>query len=139
MSVGSAPRVRGTLSDHSPTDPGMRFSPAGAGDTAEPGTTEPEVSVQPRGCGGHFAGKLIELAKFGSAPRVRGTREAGSVGGDPPRFSPAGAGDTPLGVSPIHTISVQPRGCGGHESRYPPVTHERGSAPRVRGTLMINL
>ena len=94
FSFGSAPRVRGTPGTDRQIDRGLRFSPAGAGNTCLRPTSRTPAPVQPRGCGEHCVGQFADAVNCGSAPRVRGT--LCNEWSDPWvfRFSPAGAGNT---------------------------------------------
>ena len=73
LSVGSAPRVRGTLHRMPTVELGPRFSPARAGNTASYNALGQAVTVQPRACGEHFNPLGSSSLAGGSAPRVRGT------------------------------------------------------------------
>ena len=134
---GSAPRVRGTLPGCVAAPAGCRFSPAGAGNAHSDTAAVLQPAVQPRGCGERVPSRGADDLQDGSAPRVRGTLRRAGAHLTASRFSPAGAGNAAelaLGAPPI---PVQPRGCGER------ITHTRvhsascGSAPRVRGTLVI--
>ena len=70
---GSAPRVRGTPPTPPCPWPPRRFSPAGAGNAAEPVRLLFTSPVQPRGCGERACGRPGNHGWRGSAPRVRGT------------------------------------------------------------------
>ena len=94
---GSAPHARGTRPGHQPTSAYRRFSPACAGNTRAPGQPWGGCTVQPRMRGEHCPiGKLGRSAS-GSAPHARGTRCRDGAGRCRLRFSPACAGNTPLG------------------------------------------
>ena len=72
--------------------------------------------------------------KFGSSPRVRGTRRHPAIVKARLRFIPACAGNTCTRGAPRRRISVHPRVCGEHARVPKVVTASRGSSPRVRGT-----
>jgi len=71
-----------------------RFIPAGAGNTAGPGTVESAPSVHPRGRGEHFGRGVSAASWAGSSPRARGTQHPPTYTQHPDRFIPAGAGNT---------------------------------------------
>ncbi len=53
------------------------------------------------------------------------------------RFSPACAGNTHVFHDQLERRSVQPRVCGEHIKERLPLDYGHGSAPRVRGTLVL--
>ena len=70
---GSSPRVRGTHEYHGARRTGVRFIPAGAGNTFSELLHQKNLPVHPRGCGEHSV-YIIKIDNFsGSSPRVRGT------------------------------------------------------------------
>ena len=75
-----------------------------------------------------------KIQATGSAPRVRGTRQASGLGMSPMRFSPACAGNTSGPHRRPSSPSVQPRVCGEHSIHARCDRRHLGSAPRVRGT-----
>ena len=131
---GSAPRARGTLLVAAKKKISERFSPASAGNTQPSWHEHRYCAVQPRERGEHAGKFTIYRNTDGSAPRARGTRlwDVRNTEGD--RFSPASAGNTHTSPSCASHRPVQPRERGEHRSsRYRP-DHDRGSAPRARGT-----
>ncbi len=136
---GSAPRMRGTPDPLQHRHPVERFSPAYAGNTRPPPRHRGSTPVQPRVCGEHYETPTEDCSVAGSAPRMRGTHEAGA---GPPldgRFSPAYAGNTPDHRRPDRPRTVQPRVCGEHLGRLGKDWRKVGSAPRMRGTLRADL
>ena len=89
----------------------------------------------PRGCGAHATETHGDTTKTGSSPRVRGSRlpcrryewSAGII--------PAGAGLTTTWSEPIIQTGDHPRGCGAHDSTRRALRVQKGSSPRVRGSL----
>ena len=136
---GSAPRVRGTgLRELGPLSP-LRFSPACAGNRAPDGYTMSEPEVQPRVCGEQVIRQSKHPAVVGSAPRVRGTGHQPLPGVRAGRFSPACAGNSIGFTRSAPVNAVQPRVCGEQENRALRKQLEDGSAPRVRGTVLLSV
>jgi len=131
---GSAPRVRGTgrVSIRQATLP--RFSPACAGNRQGINPTSDPATVQPRVCGEQFFTVKLSDRSVGSAPRVRGTVSKGERAWMASRFSPACAGNRPMGSRHHSERTVQPRVCGEQAACITPHFDVNGSAPRVRGT-----
>ena len=134
VSIGSAPRVRGTQRGESFNPLSLRFSPARAGNTISSPTRCTAAAVQPRACGEHTYLARDLGGVFGSAPRVRGTLCNGPEAPELIRFSPARAGNTTRRWPTRKRRPVQPRACGEHERRRAEKFSVYGSAPRVRGT-----
>ena len=134
--TGSSPRVRGTPTLPASQTVGLRFIPAGAGNTPFRTPHPPGRPVHPRGCGEHQGRVLSGGLGIGSSPRVRGTRTTSEWIHDQPRFIPAGAGNTRFAPLLPSEATVHPRGCGEHRSIVTCGGSRRGSSPRVRGTLV---
>ena len=154
--VGSSPRVRGTRRAPVRGAADGRFIPACAGNSAGRTRSPCRFPVHPRVCGELMKQCTIVLSKFGSSPRVRGTRGPfPSARGPPPgssprvrgtlqrerpfleglRFIPACAGNSRRAPPPPARSAVHPRVCG-ELARFAVIVSNRvGSSPRVRGTL----
>ena len=132
--VGSSPRVRGTLSCAGKEGLRLRFIPAGAGNTASSPRTCCGPPVHPRGCGEHGQVGPICQARHGSSQRARGTRAPRCSRRAESRFIPAGAGNTVDVNFAGCALAVHPRGCGEHRGESKSETSPHGSSPRVRGT-----
>ncbi len=134
VTVGSAPRMRGTRALFVRDLRRDRFSPAHAGNTLFAERDQRVNSVQPRACGEHGHSSTTHQRTSGSAPRMRGTHRVGAAESDGRRFSPAHAGNTPPSASAAPIGSVQPRACGEHALTGREAATDLGSAPRMRGT-----
>ncbi len=134
MSIGSAPRVRGTGDPERAAASGSRFSPARAGNRPRCCLRRRAGSVQPRACGEQIDCRGAGPYSSGSAPRVRGTANGITLSTPIGRFSPARAGNSHDRFSLRRSRSVQPRACGEQLMRLGASREGRGSAPRVRGT-----
>ena len=136
VTVGSSPRVRGSLIDvvMRLTDHGI--IPAGAGLTPSTAGLAPGCRDHPRGCGAHLFDSFTVTARPGSSPRVRGSPRRAGWRADDDGIIPAGAGLTRQ-ISLMHWPSRDhPRGCGAHIFRYLLYKWTLGSSPRVRGSLL---
>ena len=136
---GSAPRTRGTLKHPHYHGRRGRFSPAHAGNTRKITMQNTIDAVQPRARGEHSEASFFLPMFAGSAPRTRGTRKDAFVFPAKPRFSPAHAGNTSQAESEYSICAVQPRARGEHASVSLDGRCCAGSAPRTRGTRLINL
>ena len=135
VSVGSAPRARGTPYPRCRTAVKPRFSPACAGNTGSTGDRSISSAVQPRVRGEHTNHGSADGLTNGSAPRARGTRHRHGRRPDYRRFSPACAGNTLPTPPKTPSKPVQPRVRGEHGSAARFSGTHSGSAPRARGTL----
>jgi len=93
-----------------------RFIPASAGNTRSVLMIKPPNSVHPRERGEHGWLKTRARLLYGSSPRARGTRPGGPPRHRAHRFIPASAGNTRIGITPMHQIPVHPRERGEHSS-----------------------
>ena len=88
------PRWRGEQ-DHGrgPVDHGLRFIPAGAGNSCRAATQEGVGAVHPRWRGEQLCAVLIAPVLHGSSPLARGTAVLAHAAALVARFIPAGAGN----------------------------------------------
>ena len=112
---GSSPRVWGTRFEPRYRKPDRRFIPACVGNSISIRSRSPESPVHPRVCGELSATTGTIQGKFGSSPRVWGTRSFCYLRLCPERFIPACVGELP--------------------SRARELIAGGGSSPRVWGTL----
>ena len=133
-SLGSSPRVRGTLEAVVVNSCPGRFIPACAGNTQTYSKRQARTPVHPRVCGEHAPMVTEAQGVFGSSPRVRGTRPYSAAGRAGDRFIPACAGNTRAPPNWRSVTPVHPRVCGEHVRRVSSVFFDPGSSPRVRGT-----
>ena len=132
---GSSPRLRGTRHEQQGSQAIQRFIPALAGNTSAAGRYRAPAAVHPRACGEHnrINAKIFSLP--GSSPRLRGTRRIADRHAKRDRFIPALAGNTtPMPHKPA-PAPVHPRACGEHGINLDYNELDRGSSPRLRGTL----
>ena len=76
----------------------------------------------------------VQLVRFGSSPRLRGTLLQLPRSASWWRFIPAPAGNTTFTVTISISSPVHPRACGEHQSFAHWVNPPTGSSPRLRGT-----
>ena len=134
VTLGSSPRVRGTLRRDRYQLLRRRFIPACAGNTRLMTDAKNESAVHPRVCGEHPYTAPKDRGFCGSSPRVRGTPMPGTMMSAASRFIPACAGNTARWVSRPTGPAVHPRVCGEHWSVAGRCCCRCGSSPRVRGT-----
>ena len=100
VNVGSSPRMRGTLYQGAYRRLQPRFIPAYAGNTRSLSKPKAWKAVHPRVCGEHRKVAAETTGRFGSSPRMRGTRGAVDIFAHEARFIPAYAGNTTAPVLP---------------------------------------
>ena len=114
ISIGSSPRLRGTLSSIGDSALNMWFIPASAGNTIRLPCIALPVPVHPRVCGEHAisvtSNKIFQ------------------------RFIPASAGNTQVLAAMYRMVLVHPRVCGEHYIEAQATNIKNGSSPRLRGT-----
>ena len=134
FSVGSSPRMRGTLvrSDRRLASHGI--IPAYAGNTSPVSRAVSWAWDHPRVCGEHLKYDLARLAAVGSSPRMRGTLRRWPLSYMLHRIIPAYAGNTRPAVRSRLQSEDHPRVCGEHETPGCFEGREPGSSPRMRGT-----
>ena len=135
LSMGSSPRLRGTLSCRAARTWPTGIIPALAGNTPFPHAARSARRDHPRACGEHAQAILTTTDFWGSSPRLRGTPVTRK-----PMFSgrgiiPALAGNTLLIVCHLSCVWDHPRACGEHNMPVFTISADKGSSPRLRGTL----
>ena len=110
--LGSPPRMRGKRCQKGQGICWLRITPADAGKTAIIIIVYPLIRDHPRGCGENVILALIQLAKKGSPPRMRGKHDTETSPKKSARITPADAGKTACIVSPPYSTEDHPRGCG---------------------------
>ena len=133
-SMGSSPRVRGSLKkgDDDPLEVGI--IPAGAGLTRLAAERERHSRNHPRGCGAHHPHHADRACEAGSSPRVRGSQQRILERFYRVGIIPAGAGLTPFSTPLFMDSRDHPRGCGAHPADSIDYQLKQGSSPRVRGS-----
>ena len=114
-SIGSSPRLRGTVPRPQLVLDIDRFIPAPAGNSATPSTDSRYRSVHPRACGEQCHALQLVL--------------------DIGRFIPAPAGNSATPSTGSRYRSVHPRACGEQCHALNWFSISVGSSPRLRGTV----
>ncbi len=134
QTLGLSPQVRGTRAGLALVVLGVRFIPAGAGNTPAPVPRCAAGPVYPRRCGEHDRSIPAIQFRNGLSPQVRGTPDSIKPGENWHRFIPAGAGNTLRVPRRCTEAPVYPRRCGEHmEGDFGPWLYF-GLSPQVRGT-----
>ena len=131
---GSSPLARGTRFRAHHLLVGIRFIPAGAGNTHAPSNDSAPRSVHPRWRGEHSLSWYCVTRSSGSSPLARGTAASIVVFDDSGRFIPAGAGNSATVLLAFAVRSVHPRWRGEQWWRSTTTTTHGGSSPLARGT-----
>ena len=97
------------------------------------------LAVHPRACGEHERPSSQHESPIGSSPRLRGTSDIPRAGRALLRFIPAPAGNMPAAAARAAAGAVHPRACGEHTDKDSMRSSSRGSSPRLRGTLGLQL
>ena len=132
--LGSSPRLRGTLERANGDGAHDGIIPALAGNTLRDTECRVRGGDHPRACGEHIPGLFHKRFRLGSSPRLRGTlsfptQSLGGLG-----IIPALAGNTKAKDAIGSWLGDHPRACGEHVSSPSEFRFARGSSPRLRGT-----
>ena len=133
--LGSSPRMRGTLVPFVDFSPCRGIIPAYAGNTW-PLRMEARLSRDhPRVCGEHSTSSKPPDVVSGSSPRMRGTQTMQIRIQPQGGIIPAYAGNTAPVLTMFMSSRDHPRVCGEHDHHLGVVPVVQGSSPRMRGTL----
>ena len=122
FSLGSSPRLRGTLEPWSRKHTHQGIIPALAGNTLCAMSCMSWSGDHPRACGEHFSTVSPMSLTCGSSPRLRGTHPRLQGHGRHPGIIPALAGNTWAYAGRCRRAGDHPRACGEHSS-ISPVCH----------------
>ena len=134
---GSSPLARGTGCSGRVSCQGLRFIPAGAGNSGERPKKLAKISVHPRWRGEQLLDVAHVAATDGSSPLARGTAVGWGTPGPDGRFIPAGAGNSGRCAGRCRQGAVHPRWRGeqaiaGHDFRHGFRFIPAGSGNRAR-------
>ena len=133
LSPGLSPRVRGNLFGELHKQAGRGSIPACAGEPVPEHSSDTNIWVYPRVCGGTSCEPLYEIRREGLSPRVRGNPFDSGFRCQYVRSIPACAGEPVTLLCQLVEEVVYPRVCGGtviFRTRY---FQFYGLSPRVRG------
>ena len=133
-SMGSSPRMRGTLVVAELLGHESGIIPAYAGNTWNRQRQASPCWDHPRVCGEHAVLNSDALPFTGSSPRMRGTPARHAKGARTVGIIPAYAGNTSFPVRRIWRRGDHPRVCGEHGCNLYHRGGLPGSSPRMRGT-----
>ena len=94
LTLGSSPRMRGTLPSNTRSKTPSGLIPTYAGNTAIDLSGWATGGAHPHVCGEHPANRPANASSRGSSPRMRGTQPLGLVGAGRPGLIPTYAGNT---------------------------------------------
>ena len=137
--VGSSPRMRGTLHVVPIAEDRHGIIPAHAGNTNFDENTTNTRRDHPRACGEHRSFHSRHQPNMGSSPRMRGTHVLTIWDWASKGIIPAHAGNTDFDVYNILLDRDHPRACGEHTSSIKVAYQDEGSSPRMRGTRRRNV
>ena len=133
-SIGSPPRVRGTVRYDIVRKGSIGITPACAGNSPDYWEVTQDQSDHPRVCGEQCRYSRGGDYFMGSPPRVRGTESGVGMTGQENRITPACAGNRVLKPIGFGNIEDHPRVCGEQKWDRCQYMGLIGSPPRVRGT-----
>ena len=131
---GPSPRVRGSLGPDTFDQDIFGSIPACAGEPRQSTREARRSGVHPRVCGGAGVALLLGDLLEGPSPRVRGSPVFPVAFAAARGSIPACAGEPIRIGSPMASIGVHPRVCGGATRRRLGSSSMRGPSPRVRGS-----
>ena len=111
---GSSPRMRGTHASVAYGRPPCGIIPAHAGNTTYRLARVRVKGDHPRACGEHRIVQIFNFFKWGSSPRMRGTRVRRAENAKHGGIIPAHAGNTRLSSKKGYPSGDHPRACGEH-------------------------
>ncbi len=114
-----------------------RFIPTHVGNTWVTRTADARDAVHPHACGEHQEVQLKDWRFDGSSPRMWGTPGSPAQRLALRRFIPTHVGNTSKRFGRKTSATVHPHACGEHLWCLTARTLERGSSPRMWGTLPI--
>ena len=132
--IGSSPRLWGTLLICRQRIRARWFIPTPVGNIGRLPETKPIFSVHPHACGEHECGGCGRCRAHGSSPRLWGTFDKLRSVLAPGRFIPTPVGNITYRFAAVSIIAVHPHACGEHERARQSVVLASGSSPRLWGT-----
>ncbi len=116
-----------------------RITPADAGTSRRSDSVSGRVKDHPRGCGDKFTTLTSVKSSAGSPPRMRGQVTIITQIQAPNGITPADAGTRNFGYCSGPRTWDHPRGCGDKLYTWTPSLTTRGSPPRMRGQVVLQM
>ena len=136
FTVGSSPRMRGSLKEVDRDHNLIGIIPAHAGLTESVKLVHARRWDHPRACGAHKLDEVLCKRLKGSSPRMRGSPQMCRVWRGWHGIIPAHAGLTGE-LRPVQIYGWDhPRACGAHMFAKGIIDSDMGSSPRMRGSLL---
>ena len=136
---GSSPRMRGSPTHSSFSQSHTGIIPAHAGLTVRIVCSIRFTRDHPRACGAHARTLSVIPDAKGSSPRMRGSHSDIAYNDVKTGIIPAHAGLTASsGLNKVKS-GDHPRACGAHATSWLWRARFRGSSPRMRGSLIVNV
>ena len=133
-SIGSSPRLWGTLHPITTTDVARRFIPTPVGNIHGFDSQRRATAVHPHACGEHSSFSRASITSSGSSPRLWGTLAKGTRRGWQERFIPTPVGNMDVASESDPAPAVHPHACGEHRGGPSQQGLLHGSSPRLWGT-----
>ena len=112
VTLGSSPRLWGTLKNAIGVIVQQRFIPTAVGNAQHYRPGWNFRSVHPHGCGERRPDKFTEPSNNGSSPRLWGTPVTDASRALQNRFIPTAVGNAEIPSDPLLVATVHPHGCG---------------------------
>ena len=135
LSSGSSPRIRGTPLVAFGTSTYSGLIPAHTGNARAPSVAGLERRAHPRAYGERWLSLPWSSEAWGSSPRIRGTQVVSHAECQKAGLIPAHTGNARRRVALIRGLRAHPRAYGEREACNHLKALDRGSSPRIRGTL----
>ena len=134
MVIGSSPRLWGTLAERMRDYRKRRFIPTAVGNACFDDALHSVHAVHPHGCGERRMALIDINRKYGSSPRLWGTRRHRRPRLKVGRFIPTAVGNAPTNPASTPSSTVHPHGCGERVNKLIIADCVIGSSPRLWGT-----
>ncbi len=134
--LGSPPRMWGTPVRTLGCTTTARFTPTHVGNTIRVAADSAASTVHPHACGEHWGDAVAAVPEGGSPPRMWGTPSRRPAVDRHVRFTPTHVGNTARHLFVSRAVTVHPHACGEHKRCAVATLSERGSPPRMWGTLV---
>ncbi len=135
--LGSSPRIWGTVALSGTDSASQRFIPTHMGNGGAAGTSGSAPTVHPHAYGERTAERIRPADHLGSSPRIWGTEKPLGIRSTSGRFIPTHMGNGNLFRFQIISDSVHPHAYGERRTRAATTAGACGSSPRIWGTARV--